>query len=79
MASNPPTSTPIPEPGQNTTEFWLAVVTSGSALIGTTLVDFGVANLNAAQRADITGLAILSVSIVAGAYALARGIRKQGL
>lgn len=67
-----------PEPGYTTTEFWLATATSAAALGGTILVDFGVANLNAAQRADITSAAILGVSIVAGLYALARGIRKTG-
>ena len=79
MAQQIPGSPPVAEPGYTTTEFWLATITSGTALIGATLVDFGVANLTTAQRADITGLAVLSVSLVAGLYALARGIRKQGI
>lgn len=75
-----PDPTPTAEPGYTTTEFWLATVTSASTLIGTTLVDFGVVpSLNAAQRADITGLAILGVSVVAGLYAVARAIRKHGI
>lgn len=80
VASNPPTPPPSPEPGYTTTEFWLSIVTSAITLVGTTLVDFGVVpNLTAAQRADITGLAVLGVTVIAAGYAIARSIRKNGL
>jgi hypothetical protein len=70
---------PVAEPGYTTTEFWLSSAAAGATLVGTVLVDFGVANLNAAQRVDITTAAVFGVSLIAGLYALARGIRKNGL
>jgi len=66
------------EPGYKTTEFWTAEVTSGIT-IGTALAaDFGLFHLTTQQSTDITLAAVFVVGLIQAAYALARGLRKQG-
>ncbi len=82
MAPNAdPTTIPLPgaaEPGYTTTEFWAMVVSNGIALVSATLADFGVVHLTQAQDADITGLALLAITLGTGLYALGRSLRKSG-
>lgn len=80
MAGTDPVS-PMPaavEPGYTTTEFWVVTVTNTVAIVAATLADFGVVHLTQQQDADITGLALLAISVGSGLYALARSIRKSG-
>lgn len=66
------------EPGYTTTEFWAVMVSNAVALGSATLADFNVIHLTQAQDADITGLALLAITVGTGLYALGRSIRKRG-
>jgi len=81
MAPNADPATVNPgsaEPGYTTTEFWAVMISNAVALGSATLADFGVVHLTQAQDADITGLALLAITIGTAAYALGRSIRKHG-
>lgn len=65
------------EAGYTTTEFWAVMVSNAIALGSATLADFNVIHLSQAQNADITGLALLAITLTTAAYALGRSIRKR--
>lgn len=69
----PAGSTPAPEPGYTTTEFWLAVPVSVVGLLET----LGVIHLGSGQLQQIAGLVALVAPSVA--YVIGRSIRKRGL
>lgn len=73
-----PTTPAAAEPGYTTTEFWAMMVSNAVALVSATLADFGVVHLTQAQDADITGLALLAITVGSAAYAIGRSIRKSG-
>lgn len=73
-----PTTPAAAEPGYTTTEFWAVMVSNAIALISATLADFNVVHLTQQQDADVTGLALLAITVGSAAYALARAIRKSG-
>lgn len=66
------------EAGYTTTEFWAVVVSNAVALGAATLADFNVIHLTQAQDADITGLALLAITVGSAMYAIARSLRKAG-
>ena len=70
--------TPVAEPGYTTTEFWALMVSNAIALGSASLADFGVIHLTQAQDTDITGLALLMITIGSGIYAVVRTVRKSG-
>lgn len=73
-----PTTPAAAEPGYTTTEFWATMATNAIALISATLADFNVVHLTQAQDTDITGLALLVITVGSAAYAIGRSIRKSG-
>lgn len=71
------TQTPV-EPGYTTTEFWAAEVTSGVTIGVAIGADFGLFHLTAQQATDVTLAAAFVVGLIQAAYAISRGLRKQG-
>jgi hypothetical protein len=76
-AASTTTTTPV-EPGYATTEFWATQAASLLAAIILLLTVFGVITWTEPQKAAVTGLTLIVITVAQGLYALSRGIRKSG-
>lgn len=77
MGATPGIPIPVVEPGYTTTEFWATQAASLLAAIILLLTVFNVINWSEPQKAAVSGLALIVITVAEGLYAIARGIRKQ--